>query len=315
MGASASAPAAAAEGLSKSASVAVLARTPTARRSGFRLITAGSSSGLAPSTLSSSPLPPPPPGATPTDAADLPFIEQCLLSLLLFTGPQGPAAAAAAARSTYVISLKAGDILAREGDSSASTSCFPLLAPSSSSGALAALGAAAAAPAPAAPAATSSTTAAATELYIVKSGTLEVIESRGGSAVRVDLKRRGDCVGEVRFSFSCPSSFFVFFLSPRFPPFSPSETKPDRARLRRAALLDAGRDVRRHRGVVPKQGGVPARSEVPFLGCFAFGGDGGGACSSHTHQRGQLRRQPPPKGNDNSVSYLFLFFVSACAGG
>ena len=75
----------------------------------------------------------------------------------------------------------------------------PRLAPSASSGALASLASsfAGASSAPARPPPPPSATAA-TELYIVKSGTLEVIESRGGSAVRVDLKRRGDCVGEVR---------------------------------------------------------------------------------------------------------------------
>lgn len=194
MGASASAPA---EGL---------ARTPTARRSGFRL--ANGDGGASSSSSATSP--PHPSSSTPADPADYDFIAECLLGLLLFSGSHGPAAAAAAARSTFVVSLKAGDILAREGDSSGGSDGS--LAPSASSGALASLasGAASSSAAPP-PAPTNSSSTAATELYIVKSGTLEVIESRGGSAVRVDLKRRGDCVGEVRESFFFSLSVFALF--------------------------------------------------------------------------------------------------------
>ena len=223
-------------GASASAPADGLARTPTARRSGFRLANGDGASSSAPPNPSSS-------SASLADPADYDFIAECLLSLLLFSGPHGRAAAAAAARSTYVVRLKAGDILAREGDSSPSGGDDgggppPRLAPSASSGALASLasslasfaGASSSAPAP------HFNYSASTEIYIVKSGTLEVIESRGGSAMRVDLKRRGDCVGEVRekerrreggekereglFRFFCLFFSFPLHFSPRtpFPP-------------------------------------------------------------------------------------------------
>ena len=217
MGASASVPAAteAAEG--------ALSRAPTARRSGFRVSSSSGRSRRSKNAAATAAAPPssssPPSSTRPTDPEDFPFIERCLLSLLLFTGPEGAAAAAAASRSTYVVSLKAGDILAREGDSSpeAKGGRRSSLAPSASSGALAALAGASASSSPPPPASPASSSSAATELYIVKSGTLEVIESRGGSAVRVDLKRRGDCVGEVRRGSFSSFSFSVLF--PRFSGF------------------------------------------------------------------------------------------------
>ena len=79
MGASASAPA---DGLT---------RTPTRRRSGFRLANGDSASSSAPPNPSSSFS-----SSSPTDPADYPFIAECLLGLLLFSGPHGRAAAEAA---------------------------------------------------------------------------------------------------------------------------------------------------------------------------------------------------------------------------
>jgi CRP-like cAMP-binding protein len=38
---------------------------------------------------------------------------------------------------------------------------------------------------------------AAAEAYIVRSGEFELLQARGGDTVRVDVAKRGDCVGEV----------------------------------------------------------------------------------------------------------------------
>ncbi|GAX76576.1 hypothetical protein CEUSTIGMA_g4022.t1 [Chlamydomonas eustigma] len=44
---------------------------------------------------------------------------------------------------------------------------------------------------------------AATELYIVKSGIFEVLQRRQGQNVRVNLKQRGDCFGEISLMYDC----------------------------------------------------------------------------------------------------------------
>lgn len=50
---------------------------------------------------------------------------------------------------------------------------------------------------------------AATELYVVKSGKFEVLELRQGVNVRVNVKERGDCFGEISLMYSVPRSATV----------------------------------------------------------------------------------------------------------
>ncbi|KAK9867128.1 hypothetical protein WJX84_004628 [Apatococcus fuscideae] len=50
---------------------------------------------------------------------------------------------------------------------------------------------------------------AASELYIVKSGEFEVLERRQGVNMRVNMKQRGDCFGEVSLMYSCARSATV----------------------------------------------------------------------------------------------------------
>ena len=93
------------------------------------------------------------------DPDDHAFIAACLERLLLFGGEHGSAAATAAARDTYVRPVVAGEIVVREGDDASPE---------------------------------------ASELFVVKAGEFEVLERRaGGANVRVNMKMRGDCFGEV----------------------------------------------------------------------------------------------------------------------
>lgn len=50
---------------------------------------------------------------------------------------------------------------------------------------------------------------AASELYVVKSGKFEVLEERQGVNVRVNLKERGDCFGEISLMYDCARSATV----------------------------------------------------------------------------------------------------------
>ncbi|CAD7705322.1 unnamed protein product [Ostreobium quekettii] len=49
----------------------------------------------------------------------------------------------------------------------------------------------------------------ASELYVVKSGKFEVRENRQGVSMRVNLKERGDCFGELSLMYNCPRSATV----------------------------------------------------------------------------------------------------------
>lgn len=50
---------------------------------------------------------------------------------------------------------------------------------------------------------------AASELYIVKQGKFEVLENRKGVNMRVNVKERGDCFGEISLMYNCPRSATV----------------------------------------------------------------------------------------------------------
>eukprot|EP00879_Flechtneria_rotunda_P017343 GHRR01018167.1.p2 GENE.GHRR01018167.1~~GHRR01018167.1.p2 ORF type:complete len:271 (+),score=98.79 GHRR01018167.1:464-1276(+) len=50
---------------------------------------------------------------------------------------------------------------------------------------------------------------AASELYVVKSGKFEVLQRRHGVNVRVNLKERGDCFGELALMYICPRTATV----------------------------------------------------------------------------------------------------------
>jgi len=50
---------------------------------------------------------------------------------------------------------------------------------------------------------------AASELYIVKEGKFEVLEQRQGTMMRVNVKERGDCFGEISLMFDFPRSATV----------------------------------------------------------------------------------------------------------
>uniref|UniRef100_A0A7S0V7R7 cGMP-dependent protein kinase n=1 Tax=Polytomella parva TaxID=51329 RepID=A0A7S0V7R7_9CHLO len=50
---------------------------------------------------------------------------------------------------------------------------------------------------------------AATELYVVKSGKFEVLQMRQGQNVRVNMKERGDCFGEISLMYDSPRSATV----------------------------------------------------------------------------------------------------------
>ncbi|KAG1658436.1 hypothetical protein FOA52_009857 [Chlamydomonas sp. UWO 241] len=49
----------------------------------------------------------------------------------------------------------------------------------------------------------------ASELFVVKSGKYEVLQRRQGQNVRVNMKERGDCFGEVSLMYDCPRSATV----------------------------------------------------------------------------------------------------------
>ena len=50
---------------------------------------------------------------------------------------------------------------------------------------------------------------AASELYVVKQGTFEVLERRHGVSMRVNVKERGDVFGEVSLLYNCPRTATV----------------------------------------------------------------------------------------------------------
>lgn len=50
---------------------------------------------------------------------------------------------------------------------------------------------------------------AASQLYVVKSGKFEVLEKRQGVNMRVNVKERGDCFGEISLMYNCPRSATV----------------------------------------------------------------------------------------------------------
>lgn len=50
---------------------------------------------------------------------------------------------------------------------------------------------------------------AANQLYVVKGGKFEVLERRRGVNMRVNVKERGDCFGEISLMYNCPRSATV----------------------------------------------------------------------------------------------------------
>ncbi|KDD73798.1 protein kinase [Helicosporidium sp. ATCC 50920] len=52
------------------------------------------------------------------------------------------------------------------------------------------------------------------EMYVVKSGAFEVLQSRHGANLRVNTKRRGDVFGEISLMYSCPRSATVAATEP-----------------------------------------------------------------------------------------------------
>eukprot|EP00798_Chlamydomonas_sp_ICE-L_P023625 gene23625-9153_t len=49
----------------------------------------------------------------------------------------------------------------------------------------------------------------ASQLYVVKSGTFEVLERRKGIMFKVNTKERDDCFGEISLMYNCPRSATV----------------------------------------------------------------------------------------------------------